>query len=158
MCFVLDTNSFHCVFDRRSRNHGDFAPLLDWLFGNARTALVIGGSRYRRELGRLARYHQILVELKRHRKVAEVRDDVVDAEEGRLTAEVSDRAFNDAHMVALLCASGCLLFASQDRRADRFVKMRRLYPKGQQRPSIYRSRAHRRLLRDANIVDLRNLG
>jgi len=157
MCFVLDTNSFHCVFDPCSRDHADFTPLLRWLYDHPRTSLVIGGTTYRRELGRLKKYLDRLVELKRARKLSEIVDDVVDTEEERLKTEVIHRHFDDPHIVALFCASGCLIFASHDKRADPFLKMKRLYPRGQKRPSIYRTSKHRDLLCDGNIAELRNV-
>ena len=158
MCFVLDVNSFHHVFGANTTDHADFAPLLDWLYDNKRTSLVIGGTHYREELGKMHKYLDKLVELKRARKLSEVLDEVVDAEEERLKVTVHQKHFDDAHIVALFCASGCLIFASHDKRADPFIKMKTLYPKGQRRPSIYRSVKHASLLCDANIVKLRNTG
>jgi predicted nucleic acid-binding protein len=157
MCFVLDTNTFHRVFNRDCKEHVDFSPLLEWLYNHPRTSLVIGGKAYRREIGRLSKYLTYLVELKRARKLSEIDDSVVDAEEDRLRDLVTHRNFDDPHIVALFCASGCLLFASHDKRADPFLKMKALYPKGQKRPRIYRECKHKTLLTDANIVALRNL-
>jgi len=157
MCFILDANSFHRLFDRTSKEHAAFSPLLEWLYDHPRTSLVIGGKTYRDEIGRLCKYLTYLVELKRARKLSEIDDAVVDAEEERVSALVTHRNFDDAHIVALFCASGCLLFASHDKRADPFLKMKKLYPKGQKRPRIYRTCQHKTLLTDANIVELRNL-
>jgi hypothetical protein len=157
MCFVLDINCFHRVFDRKTGCQKDFVPLLNWLYGNPRTCLVIGGSTYRTELGHLSKYLGQLVELRRARKLAEIRDDIVDAEEARLKAKVTSKAFNDAHIVAIFCASGCLIFASHDYHADPFVKMKSLFPKGQKRPKIYRAQKHKTLLSNNNIVELRNV-
>lgn len=157
MCFILDVNSFHCVFGSRKKEHTDFVPLARWLYDNPRTSLVIGGKTYLEEIGRMPKYLEYLVELKRARKLCKISCAVVDAEEKRLKKAVKHRNFNDAHILALICASGCLLFASQDKRADPFLKMKDLYPKGQKRPSIYRSAKHRVLLRDENIVQLRNV-
>jgi hypothetical protein len=157
MCFVLDVNSFHHVFDPNTTGHADFAPLCDWLYDHPRTSLVIGGKHYREELDKMHKYFGKLVELKRARKLSEVLDEVVNAEEERLKDAVQDRRFNDPHIVALFCVSGCLIFASHDKRSDPFIKMKALYPKGQRRPSIYRSATHAPLLCNANIVALRNI-
>jgi len=156
MCFVLDINSFHRVFNIRNADHCDFAPLLSWLYDNPRTSLVIGGTHYRKELSKLPKYLDKLVELKRARKLREICDKTVDAEEKRLRQAVKHRDFNDQHIIAIFCASGCLIFASHDKRADPFIKKKSLYPKGQKRPSIYRSAKHTLLLCDSNIVSLRN--
>ncbi|MFH1008902.1 MAG: hypothetical protein V1800_15615 [Candidatus Latescibacterota bacterium] len=157
MCFVLDANSFHRVFNRDCKEHADFSPLREWLYNHPRTSLVIGGKTYREEIGRLSKYLTYVVELKRARKLSEIDDAVVDAEEDRVRRLMTRRNFDDPHIVALFCASGCLLFASHDKRADPFLKMKALYLKGQKRPRIYRKWKHRTLLTDANIVALRNL-
>lgn len=156
MCFVLDVNSFHRVFDPSTAGYADFAPLRDWLYDRPHTSLVIGGKHYREEVGKLHKYFDKLVELKRARKLSEILDVAVDAEEARLKEAVQNKRFNDPHIVALFCASGCLVFASYDKRADPYIKMKALYPKGQRPPSIYRSARHAPLLCDANIVALRN--
>jgi predicted nucleic acid-binding protein len=158
MCFVLDANSFHCLFNKTSKGHAEFVPLLDWLYNNPRTSLVIGGKTYRKEMGRLCKYLNYIVELKRARKLSEIKDDVVDAEEERLKLAVTHQKFNDAHIIAIICASGCMLFASHDKRADRFLRMPDLYPKGQKRPHIYRTAQHKALLKSEHIVKLRNVG
>ncbi len=157
MCFVLDINSFHRVFDSASCDHKEFAPLLNWLYDHPQTCLVFGGTHYRDELSKLGKYLDRIVELKRARKLREICDDLVDKEEGRLKQAIEHKDFDDPHMIAIFCVSGCLIFASHDKRADRFIKMKELYPKGQKRPSIYRSLAHTSLLCDANIVHLRNV-
>lgn len=157
MCFVLDVNCFHRMFDSKKGCHRDFRPLLKWLYDNPKTCLVIGGSTYRKELSHLNKYRDSLVELKRAGKLAEIQDDIVDAEEDRLKTEVSSKAFNDAHLVGIFCASGCLILASHDCKADTFITKKSLYPKHQKRPHIYRSLAHKSLLCNGNIVVLRNV-
>lgn len=156
MCFVLDVNAFHLMFKSNSSGHADFKPLLDWLYDHPRTCLVIGGTRYRQELDAVQKYIGYLVELKRARKLREIIDDIVDAEEERLKKVFRHRDFDDQHIVALFCVSGCMIFASHDKRADPFIKMKELYPKGQKRPHIYRNSKHSSLLSDRNIVKLRN--
>jgi hypothetical protein len=159
MCFVLDINSFHHMFDQKTVGHADFAPLLNWLQRGSGTSLVIGGTHYRAELRRMDKYLPILGELKRGRKLSEVANEIVDENEKSIRAAVPRKKFDDPHIVALFCASGCLIFASHDKRADEFIKLRRLYPKGQRPPSIYRSEKYgKRLLRPENIVQLRNVG
>ena len=96
--------------------------------------------------------------LKRSGKLSEIDDAIVDAKEKRIADLVNHRNFDDPHIVAIFCASGCVLFASYDKRADPFIKMKELYPKGHKRPRIYRSRRQKNtLLKDDKIVDLRNV-
>jgi len=156
MCFVLDANSFHHMFDVNYSGHADFIPLLRWLYDKQGTSLVIGGTRYLEELKKLNKYFDKLVELERNRKISKIKDEIVDDEENRLKSIVNQKKFNDPHIVALFCVSGCLIFASHDKKADRFIKRRDLYPCGQRPPSIYRSAKHTKLLCNKNIVRLRN--
>lgn len=104
----------------------------------------------------MAKYLPILTELKTQRKLRSICDQAVDDEQRRVAIIVGSADFDDPHIVGLFCASGCRIFASLDKRADLFVKDRRLYPKGQKPPSIYRTARHACLLRDSNIVQLRN--
>lgn len=157
MCFILDVNSFHRMFDPNTSGYASFAPLRDWLYDRQKTSLVIGGTTYRREVDKLRKYFPKLAELKRARKLSEVRDDVVDAEEKRVAGVVNQSSFDDPHIVGLFCASGCVVFASHDRRADRYVKMRSLYPKGQHKPKIFRSARCVSMLCDDSIIQIRNL-
>jgi len=144
------------MFDS-SKVHTDFAPLLAWLYDNPKTSLVIGGKTYRKEVGRLHKYIGNLVELKRARKLSEITDDMVDKDERRLKKKLKHRNFDDAHILALVCASGCMLFASHDKRADQFLKMKSFYLKGQKRPLIYRYAHHKKHLQNKNIIVLRNV-
>jgi len=144
------------VFDPRHGEHAEFVPLLKWLYDHPRTSMVMGGRTYQVEMSHLPKYWDVLVELKRRRKLSMIDDDVVDAEEGRLKAAVSNTDFDDAHIVALVCASGCVIVASHDKRADPYLKDKSLYPKNQSPPSIYRLARHEDLLQDERIVSLRN--
>ncbi len=157
MCFVIDINSFHLLFNPNTPERDAFKPLLNWLYNCSGTCLVVGGTHYRSEVNKMPRYFNNLVELKRARKLCDIRDDVVDAEETRIKKSVECSDFDDAHIVALFCASGCLIFASQDKRADRYIKMNKLYPKNHKRPSIYRSAEHVALLCEKNKVKLKNV-
>lgn len=157
MCFVLDINAFHCIFDRSSAKHADFAPLCAWLYNNPHTSLVYGGTHYQRELDKLNKYVVYLAELRRGRKLSIVDKDHVDIEEARIKKIIPQQYFDDAHLVAIVCASGCLIIASCDRRADQFIKQKRLYKRMHKRPSIYRSSKHSNLLCNKKIVHLRNV-
>ena len=83
---------------------------------------MIGGTTYRNEVGKLSKYLKFLAELSRAGKLSNINNDVVDAEEKRVAAVKRHRDFNDAHIIALFCASGCRVFASKDERADSFIK------------------------------------
>lgn len=157
MCFVLDVNAFSCVFDSASEKHDDFNPLRKWLDNNPKTCLVYGGKKYKDEIGRMNKYFPILIEYKKLRKINEICDKKINKVEKDLIKLIDNKDFDDAHHVAIFCVSGCLIFASLDKRADQYIKMNELYPSGQSRPRIYRSKDHRHLLCDDNIVKLKNV-
>jgi predicted nucleic acid-binding protein len=157
MCFVLDINAFHIVFDPAHASHDEFEPLLAWLMDpKKRTSLVFGGEKYRSELAKQRKYLGILSELSRSGKVSQVDDKEVNNQASSLIMRVNSKNFDDAHIVAIFAVSGCRLFASLDKRADRYIKDRTLLPRGQKPPAIYRSKKHARLLTANRVVSLRN--
>ncbi len=109
-----------------------------------------------RELGNLIKYKKIIQELARNRKITWIDNEVVDNEEKQVKCEISDRNFNDPHILGLFRASGCSLFASKDKKADPFIKCKNLYKKNQKPPKIYRSAKHKTLLTEEIIVILSN--
>ncbi len=122
MCVVIDINTFHCVFDSTSKNFLEFEPVNRWLYSKPHSKLVYGGSRYRRELSSLKKYLSFLVELRRMSRIAEIDDGSVDAKEAELVIRVGRSDFNDAHIVAIFAVSGCRVFCSNDKRADKYLK------------------------------------
>lgn len=157
MCFILDSNSFSKFFNPECDDFIEFKPLHSWLFQTSGVKLIIGGSQYKRELSKLSRYHKYLIELGKARKIANISDEVVDEETTAVKSKESDPDFDDPHMVALIIVSGCKIFASHDKRADKFIKKRKLYPKGTSRPSIYRNKSHVNLLNPSNIINIKNI-
>jgi hypothetical protein len=156
MCLIVDTNVFHSVFRTDACDHADFAPVLDWIM-NGPGFLVYGGTKYNEELKRAPRYLSIFIELKKQRRVKEVKGVLVDKQEQIVRHLVDSDKCDDFHIIAIFRVSGCILFCSNDARADCFIKDKRLYEKGQKPPSIYRKRTHRKLLIPANIITIRNL-
>lgn len=49
MPIIIDINCLGSVFDSRSKKHGDFKPVFDWIT-NGKGKLVYGGSTFKREL------------------------------------------------------------------------------------------------------------
>lgn len=157
MCFVLDANSFPCVFNPKDKYHEDFKPVLDWLYSSPDTSLVYGGTKYKKELRKMNHYLSILLELKRSRKANEIDPKIIDKKEAEIKAKVTKNDLNDPHIIAIFCASGCLLFVSKDKRADEYIKNPELYPKKQKVPKIYRCKEHQHLLKPEKIVKLQNV-
>ena len=157
MCFVLDACSFHRFFNPLSNDFYDFEPLHDWLYKKNGTKLVYGGTTYIKEIEHLKKYRGYLVELSKISKFVQIEKKLVDEESDKIRAAVNNSDFDDPHIIALLAVSGCLLFASHDTRADKFVKRRDLYPKNTHKRSIYRKRQHSDLLTADKIVNLQNI-
>lgn len=157
MCFVLDVNSFHRFFDPNCKDYADFEPLHGWLYDNSGPKMVFGGTKFRKEMSQLKKYHGYLIELKKMRKLIEIDKDKVDCEELRLIDLVSEPDFDDAHIVAILSISGCLLFASHDKRSFKYVKNRALYPKNSSKRFVYSRRRHLSLLTREKIVSLQHI-
>ena len=156
MCLVLDSNILHNVFDVNSKDHSSFKPVLNWLYKNKRTCLVYGGTKYKSELKRNSKYLSYISELKRNKKVKEVKDRLVDIEEKRVKDYVNSEQFDDPHIVAIFRVSHCKVLVSNDKRADKYLKMKSLYETGR-KPSIYRNENHEHLLNEDNIVNIKNV-
>lgn len=156
MCLVLDANVFAPVFRKDSLEHERFAAVLDWITTGP-GFLVYGGTKYHKELRSAGRYLAVFIELKKKGKAKEVNQRLVDQHEKIVKDLVQDNKCDDFHIIAIFRASGCLLFCSDDSRADCYIKNKRLYEKGQHPPSIYRNETHRRLLNRSKIVEVRNV-
>jgi hypothetical protein len=156
MCFVLDSNSFHRFFNPSCADYFDFEPLHDWLYNTVGTKLVYGGTTNLREIDCLKKYYPYLVELRKISKFIQIDTKLVDEEAVKIKDVVNNKDFDDPHIIALLAVSGCLIFASHDKRADKYIKRKNLYPKNSPRRSIYRLRSHFKLLKADNIVKIQN--
>ena len=153
MCIVVDTNSLSCVFNENDKNHLNFVPVRSWVIDGS-GHLVFGGTKYKAELEKMPRYLRLVRLLKDQRKAYEISESLIDQREREIMAMTGGTACDDQHIIAIFAVSRCRLFCSRDGRADRFIKDPRFYPRGQQRPRIYRSLRNRHLLCDRFIVSL----
>lgn len=156
MCIVIDVNTIPLVLSRSPQKHSEFAPVHEWILSARGAKMVYGGRKYKAELSGLKRYLSYIAELRKSGKVTLVADSAVDGEAKRVRKLVDADDFDDSHLVGIIAASGCRLLCSTDKRADKFIKMKTLYPRGVSPPSIYRSREHAHLLCRRNIVKLLN--
>ena len=156
MCLVVDANVFSSVFKPDSCNHAEFADVLRWITVG-RGFLVYGGTKYNNELKNAKHYLGVFSELKKKGKAKEVNRILVDEHEEVVKNLVGHKKCDDFHIIAIFRVSGCLVFCSNDARADCYIKDKKLYEKGQCPPSIYRKGTHRKLLSKHNIVQIRNV-
>lgn len=115
--------------------------------------LVIGGSKYAEELKRVEKYAKLIAELAKLGKVVVLKRRKIDEHQTIIEAKESDIDFDDPHLIAMVVESGVQILCSDDKRADKFIKKRKFYPRGRKPPIIYRSkRHHARFLKDDKIV------
>ena len=118
--------------------------------------MVYGGSKYKQELAKCKKLRGVFVELKNKGKYIEINCAKVDEDEKCVAGLINSDKCDDAHLIAILRVSGCLLLCSNDKRADCFIKKRSLYPDRKKR-SIYRCEQHETLLTKSKIIVPRNI-
>jgi hypothetical protein len=157
MCIVIDMNAFSCVFNETNENHENYSPVKEWIL-NGKGKIVVGGSSYLKELGKLGKYRKFFIELRKAVKVIVVEDEKsIDELEAELKVKFSHKDFDDPHIVALLIVSGCRVVCSDDSRAYSFIKAKKLYPKGSTIPKIYGKNSYSskdKILSDKNIAEI----
>ena len=155
MPIVIDANTFAPVFNESCSLHSEFSPVRAWITDGP-GLVVYGGTKYKKELHRAYRYMRLVRQLKNANKAVEICQDRVDEREREIEELTRGSGCDDQHIIAIFCVSKCRLFCSHDGRADRYIKSQALYPKGQQRPKIYRSLANQGLLCRTYVVRLQN--
>ena len=149
MCIVIDTCTFDTVFSAKAQKHSEFAPVCEWIL-NGKGKLVFGGTTYRNELFQSSNRMGIVKELKNMNKVIQIEDSIVNQKESEIREMITDKDFDDPHIIALISESTARLVCSDDKRAHIFFKKKTLY-RNQKIPHIYSSKKHERLLCDRNI-------
>lgn len=145
MCIIIDTNTFTSVFDKASKNHADFAPVLSW-FIDGEGKIVFGGTKYKEELKKASKFLRLFGQLARSRKIIQVSDDAVDDYQAALEKKEKHKDFDDPHLVAICYVSKCQLICSLDKRAYPFFNRKDFYPNNSPRPKIYSSKKNANLL------------
>ena len=154
MCIVIDTNAMASVFVTSSKDHNQFKPVYDWIL-HKNGKIVYGGTTYFNELAKTGKFVPIFRRLKDIGKVIELHDcKKVDAIEEELKAKVSDKKFNDPHIVAIIAVSKCKIVCTKDRESFEFIKNKALYPKGTRPPKIYKQKRNKDILNNHNIAEI----
>ena len=89
MCVIVDTNCLASVFECKSENHPQFAPVLEWII-SGKGKLIYGGSKYIGELSKARKYLKIINLLKNKGKAICVEKERVDKEQERIEKEITD--------------------------------------------------------------------
>lgn len=136
MCVVADPPTFVPMFKCHDPEHGQFAPVKDWVT-NGPGKFVLGGSTYQRELRSVKSVIPFLAELERKRKVVRLSHEAVDAEEVKVKALESSTDFDDPHLVALVRVTGCKIICIRDLRSHKFLRSVKFYGSPKDRPRLY---------------------
>jgi hypothetical protein len=145
MCILIDTCCLPSVFDAANKAHEQFKPVHEWIFQRG-GRIVIGGTKYRDEVGRMHRYAELLKQLATARKVVPFDDSAVDRAAKMAQSKCKDIAFNDPHLIGIVSVSGCEVICTGDKSALPYLKEKRLYPKSVSRPKIYSGARNKKLL------------
>lgn len=152
MAIIIDTNCFANVFNRKSANHQEYKPVLDWIV-NGKGMVVYGGSKYLFELKKVPKYLPIMRLLRDVNKVIVGNSENIDRIQAEIEANRVDEDFDDPHLPAIVIDTKCRLICSDDIRSIPFVRNRNLYPNGIQTPAYYTSSRNKNLLCDSYIHD-----
>jgi hypothetical protein len=156
MCIVVDINTLALVFNHESKEHAEFSPVKKWI-EEGRGFLVYGGTKYKNELKKTFRYLRFIRQMRDGGQAISICDSVVDKLEEEVRRNMQGAECDDQHIIALLGAARCSLFCSGDLRSFKFVKDRRLYPRGMHRVRVYSSSKNSDLLVTTSKSSLRNV-
>lgn len=138
MCIVVDA----CVAHHLINKTRDGRPVLRWLLDKSkRSALVLGGSLIRRELGG-QRFLSVLAQLNQAGRIHSVDDSEISKISRRLQLDGNYKS-NDHHVLALCIASRCNIVFTDDKLLHADLKS---LGKGGQKIAIYKNSTHTHLL------------
>lgn len=152
MAIIIDTNCLANVFSRKSENHKEYKPVLDWII-YGKGMMVYGGSKYIAELRKIPKYLPIIRFLREVNKVIVGNPENIDRIQEEIEANTKNKNFDDPHLPAIAIDTKCRLICSEDKKSVQFVKNQNLYPKGFQKPAYYTSSKNKDLLCDNYIHD-----
>lgn len=151
MCIVIDPPSLVPIFKDADPEHLEFSAVKEWIFSGP-GKLIMGGTKYKSELARVASVLNVIRELEKQRKIIRKDDDLVDADEAEVKKIEPALDFDDPHLVALVRLSGCKLICIRDPRAHRFLRKNSLYQSSKHRPKLYTRLKNAKLLCKDNIA------
>ena len=154
MCLVIDTCCLIKVFDPKNAEHDQFAPVWEWI-SRGRGRMIYGGTKYLAELYQVTKILGLVSELQRKGRVKVVSRASVDMLAMEVTEKVSNSAFNDAHLVAIVLVSRCRVVCTDDKRAMPYIKRKELYADHKMKPpKIYRKKPHEHLCGDKYVIEI----
>lgn len=138
MCAVIDPPLFIPITNAKDKRHADFGILKDWLDTGVGKA-VIGGTKYRDELRKVASVLPFLVELEKKGKIVKIAEGDADQAARFAVKAANSGNFDDEHLVGLVACTGCKIVCLDDPRAHSFLKNPALYPQKTKLPKLFTS-------------------
>jgi hypothetical protein len=154
VCVVIDACCLVKVFDPENREHGQFAPIWEWI-SRGRGRMIYGGTKYLAELSRVRKVLPIVNELQRKGRVKVMSGAGVDTVAAKIKQKVGDGTFDDEHLVAIVIVSRCRVVCTDDESAMPYLKRPKLFADyGMKRPKIYNRSTHEHLCCDENLIHI----
>jgi hypothetical protein len=153
MCIVIDSCTISIVFNPNSAEHKEFLPVLEWVTTGC-GKMIYGGRKYKDELSKLGKYIGIISQLKRAGKIIEVSESQVNDVEKQVSKLVSDKDFDDPHIVAIVIVSGCKVVCTTDTRSIKYLKNSVFYRAPIKKPKIYTGLRNKKLLTSKYYSDI----
>jgi len=128
MCIIVDPPTYISIFKKSDPDYDNFKPVLTWVL-NGNGKFVMGGSEFRKQLGKLYSILSFITQLRKIGKIIVFEDALIDKE--LLTVKEMERSaeFDDPHLVALVRVSGCRLICVKDNRSHKYLKDKKFYSK-----------------------------
>lgn len=99
--------------------------------------IVLGGSTYKKELGKCWKYLAMIVELKKAARVKYLDDERVNSEEDLVKSRAGNYLLNDPHLIAISIVGKNRMICTSDKKALSSLKNKAFYPKKFKIPCIY---------------------
>lgn len=145
MKLLIDTNIFHIIFDKAHNDFAEYEPAHICLL-HRKGIMAYGGTKFLEEIRPyIKKYGRLFIELKKKGKLIELDKDQVDWETKRVKKLEPNQDFDDPHLVACIITGKLAIVCTNDKRADQFILDKKFYPKGVQKPKIYRSKQNAHL-------------
>ena len=152
MPIIVDANCIADVFSKKSNDHENFKPVLDWIL-SGKGIMITGGTKYKTELRQTSKYLKIINLLKDSGKVLVGNTEEIDSYQKHVESLKDDDDFDDEHLPAMIVNTKCRIICSKDTRSIPFVQDRKYYPKGTFLPVYYTSKRNANLLCEKYVDD-----
>lgn len=150
MAIIIDANCVANVFSKKSAKHEDFKPVLNWIL-LGKGLMIYGGTQYKKELAKTAKYLPIIRLLKDVGKAIEGCKTDIDKYQQKVEDLRDNMDFDDPHLPAIVFVTKCRVICSEDTRSIPYVQDGKYYPNGFTTPVYYTSIKNKSLLTDKYV-------